>query len=125
MSLAEGKRLGDWLLNEFGSPDHCREEGVLASGQNLASGTVVALGAGTTYSAYIDDDGTYGDLTKAGILLNAVNASSGALPCVVLRRGPATVNQDQLTWHADNDSTEITEGLAGLLSLGIVCRRGV
>ena len=124
-ALTQGNTLGDWLIDEFGAPNHCREEGVLASGQDLKTGTVVALGAGTTYSAYIDDDGTYGDLTKAGILIGDVDASGGAKACVVLRRGPATVVQDQLVWHADNDSTEITEGLAGLLALGIVARRGV
>ena len=87
MALTEQGTLGNWLKAEFGAPNYCREEGTLASGQNLVSGAVVALGAGTTYSAYIDDDGTYGDLTVAGILISDVDASGGALPCVVLRRG--------------------------------------
>lgn len=123
-ALTQGNTLGDWLINEFGAPDYCREEGILNTGQNLKSGTVVALGT-TKYSAYIDDDGTYGDLSKVGILCGDVDATSADKACVVLRRGPATVSKAGLTWHADNDSTEITEGLAGLLAVGIVAREGV
>lgn len=121
-ALTEGNYPGDFLIDEFGAPNFCRAEGTLASGQDLKAGTV--LGAnGTTYSAYIDDDGTYGDV--AGILMADVDASLGAKDCLVLVRGPAVVCQDALTWHADNDGTEITEGLALLLAKSIVARRGV
>jgi hypothetical protein len=113
----------DWLLDEFGAPNYCREEKILASGQNLASGSVIASGSGATVSAFVHDDGTYG--TASGILLEAVNAASGALPCVCLMRGPAVVSKAKLFLHADNDSTEIAIALAALLVLGIVAREGV
>lgn len=122
-ALTEGTYRPDWLLDEFGAPQFCREEGTLASGQNLASGTVLATNGSGTWSAYVHDDGTYG--SAAGILMDAVNATSGALDCLVLTRGPAVVNQDKLTWHADNDAAEIIIGLAALLVLHIVARRGV
>jgi len=120
---SERTYIPDWLLDEFGAPNYCREEKTLASGQNLASGSVIASGAGATVSAFIDDDGTYG--TASGILLEAVNAGSGALPCVCLMRGPAVVSKAKLFMHADNDAAEILKGLASLLLLGIVARQGV
>lgn len=122
-ALTQGNYPGDWLIEEFGAPSYCREEYTLASGQNLKTGTVVALGAGTTVSAWIDDDGTYG--TVLGILLSDVDASGGAKPCVVLKRGPAVVAKEGLTYHADNDTTEEAIALAALLALGIVAREGV
>ena len=121
--LTEINTLGDWLLYEEHPPSLCREEGTLASGQNLVSGTVLSLGSGGTWSAFIDDDGTFG--TAEGILIHSVDATSGALPCVVLVRGPAIVSKSGLTWHADNDATEEGIGLAALLALGIVAREGV
>lgn len=121
--LTQGNYPGDWLIEEFAAPNYCREEYTLASGQNLKTGTVVALGAGTTVSAWIDDDGTYG--TVLGILLNDVDASGGAKPCVVLKRGPAVIAKEGITYHADNDGTEEAKALAALLVLGIVAREGV
>lgn len=122
MALTEGNYLGDWLLYEENPPEYCREEGLLASGQNLKSGTVLSLGS-TYWSAFVDDDGTYG--TAEGILIHDVDASGGAKACVVLVRGPAVVSKAGLTWHADNDDTEKGIGLASLLTIGIVAREGV
>jgi len=122
-ALTQGNTAGDWLKDEFGAPNHCREAATLASGQDLASGAVVALGAGSTYSAFIHDDGTYG--TAAGVLVDAVDASGGAADCVVLVRGPATIKKSALAWHADNDAAEIVIGLASLKALGIIAREGV
>lgn len=121
-ALTEGNYPGDFLISEFGAPNYCREERTLASGQDLAAGTVVANNSGTV-SAFIHGDGTYG--TTYGILMNAVDASLGAKDCIVLVRGPAVVCQDALAWHADNNDAEIVIGLAALLALGIVARRGV
>jgi hypothetical protein len=123
MALTQGYYPGDWLIDEFGAPNFCREERILASGQNLQAGAVVALGSGTTVSAYIDDDGTYGDVE--GILMESVDATDAAKACVVLVRGPAVVDKSKLHWHANNDSTEITAGLALLLVKHIVAREGV
>ena len=122
-ALTERTYIPDWLFAEFGAPNYCREEKTLASGQDLASGSVIASGAGATVSAFIHDDSTYG--TASGILLEAVDASGGAKACVCLMRGPAVVSKAKLFLHADNDSTEIGIALASLLALGIVAREGV
>jgi hypothetical protein len=121
-ALTQGNYPGDWLIEEFGAPHYCREEKILASGQDCVTGTVVANNSGTV-SPFIHDDGTYG--TPYGILLNDVDATGGAKACVVLVRGPAVVASGKLFYHADNDSAEVIIGNAALLALGIVGREGV
>jgi len=118
-ALSEANYVGDWLKYEA-DPNYCREAGSLASGQDLASGTVLSYGT-TTWSAFVHDDGTFG--TAEGILVEAVDATSAAKACVVLVRGPAIISKSELAWHADNDTTEIAIGLASLLATnGIVAR---
>jgi len=122
--LTQGNYPGDWLKEEF-SRNYCREEGVIASGQTLVSGQVVAIVTATgEYTAY-DDDGSGGAEAAAGVLYFDVDAASAAKPGVILRRGPAVVSKAGLTWGSANDSTDITHGLADLLALGIVAREGV
>lgn len=121
MALTEGKYLGDWLVEEFGAPNHCREEVTIKSGEGeLASGTVLAVD-GTEYVAFEDDT----DTPAAGVLIIAVDATSAAKASVALVRGPAVVSKSGLAWHTDNDATDKTNGLADLLALGIVAREGV
>lgn len=123
MALTEGNYPGDWLINEF-SLEYCREEKTIKSGEDLASGQVVAKDGGTdddNWVAFEDDT----DTPAAGILVYAVDASSAAKKGVVIVRGPVTVSKAGLTWHTDNDATDKTNGLADLLALGIVAREGV
>lgn len=120
MALTEGKYPGDWLKFEV-DPNYCREERTIKAGENLASGTVIALdNGGTDYVAFEDDT----DTPAIGILVNAVDATDAAKTGVVIVRGPVVVNKNQLTWHADNDATDKANGLADLLALGIVAREG-
>lgn len=120
MALTQGNYPGDWLIEEFGAPSHCREEITVKAGQNLVSGQVLAAD-GAEYVAFEDDTAT----PAVGILVYDVDATSAAKGGVMLKRGPATVSKGGLTWHTDNDSTDITNGLADLLALGIVAREGV
>jgi hypothetical protein len=119
MALTEGKYPGDWLKEEYGAPNYCRKEITVKSGQNLVSGQVLAAD-GSDQTAFEDDTAT----PATGILVFAVDASDGALPGVMICRGPVIVNKEQLTWHTDNDATDITNGLADLLALGIVAAEG-
>lgn len=119
-ALTEGNYPGDFLINEYGAPDYCREEVTVKLGQNLVAGQVIAAD-GAEVVAFEDDTAT----PATGILLEAVDATSAAKVGVAIKRGPATVSKAGLTWHADNDSADITNGLADLLALGIVAREGV
>lgn len=119
-ALTQGNYPGDWLIYEEAAPNYCREEIVVKSGQNLKSGTVLAVDTGT-YVAFEDDTAT----PAAGILVHDVDASLGNKAGVAILRGPAIICKAGLTWHADNDSGDKTNGLADLLALGIVAREGV
>jgi hypothetical protein len=124
--LTQGNTQGDWLLAEFGAPNHCREEVTIASGQNLVSGQIVAkITSGGKYSAYDDDASSTGEEIAAGILLADVDATDGDKPGVIIARGPVTVVKSGLTWGSANDATDVTHGYADLLTLGIVAREGV
>ncbi len=118
MALTEGQNTGDWLKYEL-NPDYCRKEVTILSGQNLVSGQVLAASS-TKFVAFEDDTAT----PATGILLDAVNATSADKLGVMVFRGPVTINPLELTWHADNDATDITNGLADLLALGIAEQEG-
>jgi hypothetical protein len=122
-ALTEGNYPGDFLIEEFGAPNHCREEVTIKVGEDLAAGTVLAVDVGGdgSYVAFEDDT----DTPAAGILLVAVDASAAAKKAVAIVRGPCVVSKAGLTWHANNDATDITNGLADLLAVGIVAREGV
>jgi hypothetical protein len=119
MPLTEGKYTSDWLKFEV-NPDFCRKEVTIKSGEGiLASGTVLAADS-TKFVAFEDDT----DTPATGILVDAVDATSADAPGVMLFRGPALVDKNQLTWHTDNDATDILNGLADLLALGIAEQEG-
>lgn len=112
------------VLSEL--PGHqSRENVTIASGQDLAFGTVVGkITADGTYKAY-DDDNNDGSEAAAGVLVGeAVDASSAAKAGVIIVKD-AELNPDLLVWASTNDSTDITNGKADLLALGIKLRTGV
>lgn len=92
-----------------------REEITVASGENLAAGTLVGkVTIGGEYVAY-DDDGTDdGRRTAAGVLLHACNATDAAQKAVMIAR-LAEVSTSKLTGSDAN-------GLADLADLTIIAR---
>ncbi len=119
MALTETKNTGDWLKYEVNA-DYCRKEVTIKSGEGvLVSGTVLAADS-TKFVAFEDDT----DTPATGILVDRVDATSADVAGVMLFRGPALINTNQLTWHTDNDSTDITNGLADLALLGIAAQEG-
>jgi hypothetical protein len=90
------------------------------SGQNLVAGTVVGIvTASGKYVAY-DNVGTDdGRRSVAGILVGDVNASAADKAGKVLRRGPAMVNKNDLTWAAGIDASEKATAITAMLALGI------
>lgn len=123
-ALTQGNYPGDFLISEFGAPNHCRNTVTIKVGEDLLAGTVLAVDVGGdgSYVAFEDDT----DTPACAILLNAVDATAAAVPgVVVIVRGPCTVSKGGLVWHADNDATDKLNGLADLLALGIVAVEGV
>jgi hypothetical protein len=132
-ALTQGKNLADWLIEEFGAPNHCREEITVLSGQKLVSGAVVAKrndGGNAGKVVEYEGDGANGTDVAVGILLQAVDASATGAnadsPGVIIARGPATICKAGLTWKANElANDDIPEAIADLLALGIVAREGV
>lgn len=118
-TLTEGKHEGEFIGELAMGIGYHVDVVTLASGQNLAAGAVLGkITASGKYAAY-DNAASSGVEVAAGILLGAVNASGGDVTTArVVRRGPATVNGNDLGWAA-NDAAGITAGKADLLALGI------
>src|SRR5690606_5214096 len=120
MALNETPHAGGFILSEANGK-RSRENITIASGENLQAGAVLGkITANGHYAAY-DNDATNGVQTAAGILLAAVDATGGAKPGVAIVRD-AEVNEHELVWDEDNDTSDITAGVADLLALGIILR---
>lgn len=95
-----------------------RDNGELASGQDLAAGTVLQLDGGERFMAYAGDEFTNGaEDEAAGILINATNATTGHVKIAVIARD-AEVNLNLLTYPAAKEAVMIQS----LKRLGIICR---
>ena len=114
----EGRHTGEFIGElALGQGYHCDQVTVL-SGENLVAGAVVGRQTvGGKFVAY-DNAGTNdGRRTVAGILVGAVNASGGDAIGLVLRRGPAMVNKNDLTWASGVDASEQAAAITEMLTL--------
>ena len=121
-TLTEGKHAGGFLvwevLREFN-----RETITIASGAGkVAPGTV--LGKITTGGKFtgLAPAATNGSQNPAGILWAAVDASAADALGVVIQRGPAIVNRNELVWPAGATEAQITAATTALAALGIMLR---
>src|SRR5262245_11206975 len=121
-TLTEGRHTAEFILSEANG-NRSRENGTLVSGQNLKAGAIlIDNGAGKLTAATAV--GTAGDLDGdvEGILIEAVDATNGDMPCAYLARD-AEVNQHALTFPTESTAGgEQAAAIAALLTLGIVCR---
>lgn len=101
--------------------DYSRDQVTLASGQNLAAGTIVqyeqdSLTSVVVWDGTIDSTGGY-DPLPAGVLYAAVDASGGAKPAVINAR-ETEVYLSKITFPAGKQDNAI----AGLKAIGIIVR---
>ena len=123
MSVTEQVKAG-LILSEL--PGHqSRENVVIVSGQDLVFGTVVGkITATGKYCAYDDDNGDGSD-AAAGVLVGGdVDASGGDKAGAIIVKD-AELNPDLLVFASTNDATDITNGKADLVALGIKLRSAV
>jgi hypothetical protein len=119
--LTESVHAAEFIISEANG-HRSRENGTLASGQNLAAGAVVMFSGDnlTAYTAGAVTDG--GTDEAAGILINAVDASTAAQPCCYIARD-AEVNLNLLTYPAESTAGgEKDNTIASLKLLGIIAR---
>ena len=121
-TLTEGKHAGGFLvwevLREFN-----RETITIASGAGkVVPGTV--LGKITTGGKYtgLAPAATNGSQNPAGVLWAGVDATAADALGVVILRGPAIVNRNELVWPAGATEAQITAAITALAALGILLR---
>jgi hypothetical protein len=121
-TLTEGPHPGGFLVWEV-LRDYTRETVTLASGAGkLAPGTV--LGKITTGGKFtqLAPAASNGSQNAAGILWGPADATAADAFAVVLLRGPALVNRQEITWPDAATSAQISAATAALAALGILLR---
>jgi hypothetical protein len=121
-TLTEGKHAGGFLVWEV-LRDYTRETVTIASGAGkLAAGTVLGkITTGGKFTA-LAPAATNGSQNPAGIIWAGVDATAADALGVVILRGPAIVNRNELVWPAGATEAQITAATTALAALGILLR---
>jgi len=119
---AEPNYLGDWLKFEEDN-NYSRDEVTVASGQNLAAGTVVGVITASGKVTQLAPGASDGSQNAAGVLLNAVDASTGDKPGVIIARH-AVCSDKGLVWPASITDPQKSTAISQLKALGVLVREG-
>jgi hypothetical protein len=115
----EFRRSGNYL-GECAGPNMVNEEIIVASGQGvLYPGQI--LGRITASKKFVAHDpaGADGSQTPAGILFHKVDATSADVTTVATRRGPATINGNDLIHKGSLNATQQAAAIEGLRGIGL------
>lgn len=120
--LTEGKHAGGFLVWEV-LRDYTRDTVTIASGAGkLEPGTVLGkITTGGKFTA-LAPAATNGSQNAAGLLWDAVDASTADAAGVVLLRGPAIVNRHEIIWPDGATEAQITAATTALATIGIIPR---
>lgn len=121
-TFTEGRHAAEFILSEANG-QRSRENGTVASGQDLVAGQVVQLSAGRLVAFTALDD-TAGDLITpaVGIMIDACDASGGDTAAAYLARD-AEVNLNLLTYPEETTTgNEEEHTIESLAALGIIAR---
>ena len=121
--ITESANLGDLLKYEAPSL-YSRDAVTVASGQNLTLGTVVGLKTADGKVHALDPAATDGTETAAGVLLQAVDATSADAPGLMLARH-AIVSDNALVWPAGITTGQQIAAINQLKDRGLLVRKGV
>jgi hypothetical protein len=122
--LTEASNLGDLLKYE--APNlYSRDRVTVASGQNLALGSVVGRVTATGKIKRFDPSATDGSESPTGVLLDAVDASLADRHDGLIVARHAVVADTALVWPVGITGAEKNAALATLTSLGILARPSV
>jgi hypothetical protein len=125
MVIEEGKNLADVLNFEI-DKNYCREVVTVASGQNLKLGAIVGIvtATGAAKIVSVDPEEEDGSDVAVGVILENVDATSGAKKVVIVAR-VATVLADGIVFPAgvtDAQKKKITKDLD---ARGVVIRKAI
>lgn len=117
--------IGQFLKYEAPHQNYSRENVTVASGQNLACGTVVGRITASGKIAVYDNAASDGTQTAVGVLYAAVDASAGDKPGVIIARHAIVVDKANLVWKAAMSEGDKDAGIADLKAAGILSRATV
>lgn len=117
--LTEGKHTGEFIGERALGDAYHNDAGTVITGQNLQTGHVVGLITASSKFTILAPAGADGSQTAAGIMFDACNATAADKAGVVMRRGPALVNGNDLVWPGGITGPQKTAAIAQLLVLGI------
>lgn len=116
----EGRHAAEFLVSEANG-HRSRETVTIASGENLEAGAVLGqVSADSTYKLY-DPGNADGSETAVAVLYDAVDATDGEEPGVIIARD-AEAAADALTWFDGASEAQIDTGTGELENVGIVAR---
>lgn len=120
--LTEGKHAGGFLVWEV-LRDYTRETVTIASGAGkLEPGAVLGrITTGGKYTSFAPG-ASNGSQNASGIMWDSVDASAADASAVILLRGPAIVNRQDLVWPDGATEAQITTATTALASIGIILR---
>lgn len=121
-AIVEQNRLGDVLKFEEDSL-YSRDEVTVASGQNLAIGTIVGVVTSDGKIAALDPSASDGSEVAAGVLCESVDTVSGDATSWIIARH-AIVSEDGIVWPDGITAGQLAVALSELKTLGILVRKG-
>jgi head decoration protein D len=123
-TLTEGRHTGGFITWEA-LRDYCREVVIIATGGAnpvLEPGTVLGkITASGKYAAH-DPAAVDGTETAVAVLWGKADATAADVDAVVLLRGPAIVNANDLVFVGTPTAPEITAAHTALADAGILTR---
>ena len=123
-TLTEGRHTGGFIVWEA-ARDYCREVVTIATGGAnpvLEPGTVLGkITASGKYAAH-DPAAVDGTETAVAVLWGKADATAADVDAVVLLRGPAIVNGNDLVFAGTPTALEITAAHTALAAVGILTR---
>lgn len=118
--FAEPRHPGEFIVTEA-SGTRSREQGVLASGNNLVPGAVVGQITADSKYTELDPDASDGSEVVAGVLYAAVDASSADADGVFIVRD-CEVMTSALVLPDGITTPETLQAIAEMKALGIITR---
>ena len=123
-TLTEGRHAGGFIVWEA-ARDYCREVATIATGGAnpiLEPGTVLGkITASGKYAAH-DPAAVDGTETAIAVLWGKADATAADVDAVVLLRGPAIVNGNDLVFTGTPTAPEIAAAHTALAAVGILTR---
>ena len=122
--LTEAMNLGDLL--KFEAPNlYSRDRVTVASGQNLALGTVVGIVTANGKAKQFDPSAEDGTQVAAGVLIQPCDASTADRSDGLVVARHAIVADHALAWPTAITNSEKLAAIAQLKAEGVLVRQGV